>query len=153
MISVRKIAVSELIILTKLIRYNNVNAMIAENSDLILTGEADIFCIFKDDESIGMLHVRYFSRDEMFAVKGVRAYLFSFQIQKALRGKGYGKQLIRKVIDTLKSEGYTEFTIGARNDNLRAKHIYESLGFTKVITIKTEKHRDREFFYNLYLKS
>ncbi len=153
MINIKKLSINELNILTKLFRYNDLNAAITENTQMISSGTGDIFCIFNDDVPFGELRVKYISEDELFAQKGIRAYLYAFRINKDFRGKGYGRMLMSYVISALKDEGYREFTIGVADDNLRAKHIYESFGFTTVIANRSESYQGDTYSYSLYLKS
>ena len=153
MIDIKKLTVNELSILNSLFVYNDVDAMIVENTKLISSGAGDIFCIFNDGKPFGELRVKYVSEDNLYAVKGVRAYLYAFRINKEYRGKGYGKMLMSNVISVLESEGYTEFTIGVSDNNTRAKHIYGSFGFTEVIAKRTETYQQDTYSYSLYLKS
>lgn len=153
MISVRKISLPELTLLTKIFNYNNVDSMIEENTKLISCGIGDIFCIFNDDIPFGVIYVKYISDNPLFCVKGLRAYLYAFTINKEYRGKGYGKLLLESVLHQLETEGYREFTIAAGVENHRAIHIYSSFGFNKVLLSRTESLNGKEYSYALYLKS
>ena len=153
MITVKRLPVEELGILTKLFKYNDVDSMLRENTEMICSGIMDIFCISKEGNPIGELRVKYVSDEELYTIKGSRAYLYAFRINSEFRGRGYGKQLMKYVIDTLENEGYSEFTIGVGDENKRAKHIYESFGFNKVIARRTETYQGDTYSYTLYLKS
>ncbi|MBQ9952144.1 MAG: GNAT family N-acetyltransferase [Clostridia bacterium] len=49
------------------------------------------------------------------------------------RNRGLGKKLLRMFIDGLFNDlGYTEIILDTNLNNLRAQHVYESLGFEKV---------------------
>ena len=111
----------------------------------------DIFVLSNGSGLIGELHTRYHSDDDNFAVRGRRAYLFAFRVHKDYQGKGYGKYLIKEVIEILKRKGYSEFTIGVEDDNLKAYHIYHSLGFDELLLRKKEEYQGDSYEYNLYL--
>ena len=125
--------------------------MIKQNELDMKGGNIDIFVMFDDDRPIGELHTAYESDDER-AVKEKRAYLFAFRIHEDYQGRGYGKQLLQSVIETLNEKGYTEFTVGVEGDNVRAKHIYNSLGFTELIARKYEEYQGYGYEYGLYLR-
>ncbi|MGN0386501.1 MAG: GNAT family N-acetyltransferase [Lachnospiraceae bacterium] len=148
---VNKLAVQDLYVLTELFDYNNVQEMISECTHDIQNGIIDIFVLYDRSVLIGELHVMYQSDDENFAVRGRRAYLFAFRVHKDFRGKGYGQYLINKVISMLKENGYREFTVGVEDDNLRAMHIYQSLGFNEILLRKQEEYQGDKYEYNLYL--
>lgn len=148
---VNKLEVKDLYILTKLFDYNNVQKMISECTHDIQNRIIDIFVLYDKSVLIGELHVMYQSDDENFAVRGRRAYLFAFRVHKDFQGKGYGQYLIKKVISILRKNGYREFTVGVEDDNLRAIHIYQSLGFNEILLRKQEKYQGDIYEYNLYL--
>ena len=150
--TVRKITVSELPRLTELFDYNDIDAMIEENTSCIQNGVMDIFILLDGEKLIGELHVSYESNDRLEAVRGVRAYLSAYRVHKDFQGMGLGKFLMKSVIDTLAAEGYSEFTIGVEDDNDRALHIYKEFGFGEVIARKYEEYQGDGYEYNLYLK-
>lgn len=45
-------------------------------------------------------------------------------------GKGYGRQLLNSVLDELNKQGFQEVFLWVLEENTRARHFYESLGFT-----------------------
>ena len=150
--TVRKITVSELPRLTELFDYNDINAMIEENTSCIQNGVMDIFILLDGEKLIGELHVSYESNDRLEAVRGVRSYLSAYRVHKDFQGMGLGKFLMNSVIDTLAAEGYSEFTVGVEDDNDRALHIYKEFGFGEVIARKYEEYQGNGYEYNLYLK-
>lgn len=150
---VKKLNTNELSLLSKLFHYKYLDEMITENTRLIENDEIDIFALFTSSKLIGELRVMYKNEDNQFAIEGQRAYLYAFRIDKKYQGKGYGKYLLAYVLDDLKAQGYTEFTVGVEDDNVRAIHIYKSFGFNDVIARKTEEYQDDRYEYNLYLKS
>lgn len=151
--NVKPITIDELHLLKNLFCYNDPEEMIQSNSQKIVSGEIDIFGLFSDKKLIGELRVMYSNSDERFAQKGKRAYLYAFRIHENHQGKGLGKHLLKYVIDFLSQYGYTEFTIGVEDDNERAKHIYNSFGFNKIIARIQEEYQGDTCEYDLYLKS
>lgn len=150
--AVRKITVTELPRLTELFDYNDIDAMLAENTSRIQSGTEDIFILLDGERLLGELHVSYESDDKLKAVKGVRAYLSAYRIHRDHQDKGIGKLLMKTVLDTLAAEGYSEFTIGIEDGNDRALHIYRSFGFIEVIARKYEEYQGDGYEYDLYLK-
>lgn len=150
---IKKLPVSELYALTQLCDYNDVEEMIAENTRDIENKSIDIYVIYLNNQLVGELHVAYEKEDKNFAERGKRAYLFAFRVLEAYQSQGIGKYLLEKVLDTLKTEGYSEFTVGVEDDNLRAKYIYQKYGFTKVIARKSESYQGDSYEYNLLLRS
>lgn len=151
-LTVRRLRVDELLRLTELFDYRDVEAMLVENTRRMEGGEIDIFCLFKEERLIGELHVMYTNDDEQMAVSGVRAYLFAFRVQESVQGNGYGKYLLNEVIKLLAEKGYDEFTVGVEDDNARAIHIYKTFGFGELIARKAEEYQGYSYEYNLYLK-
>lgn len=151
-LTVRRLRIDELLRLTELFDYRDVEAMLAENSRRMKNGEIDIFCLFKGERLVGELHAMYANEDERMAVSGVRAYLFAFRVQESVQGNGYGKYLLNEVIKLLAKKGYHEFTVGVEDDNARAIHIYKTFGFSELIARKQEEYQGCSYEYSLYLK-
>lgn len=151
--TIKSLKIGELYLLSNLFCYNNLEEMIENNSRRIKTGEIDIFGLFSNKELIGELRVMYSNSDERFAQKGKRAYLYAFRIHENHQGKGLGKYLLKYVIDNLTQNGYYEITVGVEDDNERAKHIYNSFGFDKIVSRIQEEYQGEKYEYNLYLKS
>lgn len=149
---IEKLAVRDLHILTQLFAYNNVEQMITECSQDIQNGVIDIFVLYKNDVLIGELHVMYESNDENYAVRGRRAYMFAFRVREDFQNKGYGTYLLKNVLAILKGNGYREFTVGVEDDNFRAFHMYQALGFNELLLRKQEEYQGDAYEYNLYLK-
>ena len=151
-IVIRKLKTNELSILTSLHDYEDVEDMLASNKLRIENGEIDIFSLFEREKLVGELRVMYKHEDSLFTISGKRVYLYAFRIHKNFQSHGYGRKLMNYIIDLLKKEGYTEFTIGVEDDNDTAKHIYQSLGFTELLARKKESYQGDSYEYNLYLK-
>ncbi|MBQ8812918.1 MAG: GNAT family N-acetyltransferase [Lachnospiraceae bacterium] len=151
-LTVRRLKVDELMGLTKLFDYRDVDGMFADNTRRMENREIEIFCLFKGERLVGELHAMYVNEDERMAIRGVRAYLFAFRVHEDVQGKGYGKYLLNEVIDLLAEKGYREFTVGVEDDNARAIHIYKTFGFDELVARKQEEYQGYSYEYNLYLK-
>lgn len=149
---IRKMKVEELLTLVQLFNYNDVDAMIIEKTEAILNNTESIFALYVDERLIGELHAKYRSEDALVANLYKRAYLFAYRIHKNYQGKGWGKILLTEVIDNLEKEGYKEFTVGVEDDNVLARHIYETCGFTEIIERKKESYQGDSYEYDLLLR-
>lgn len=149
---IEKLAIQDLHILTELFDYNDVEQMISECTHDIQNGKIDIFVLYDEDVLVGELRVMYESEDEISAIRGRRAYLFAFRVREEFQNKGYGTHLLKTVLTTLKENGYYEFTVGVEDDNARAIHMYQALGFTELLLRKQEEYQGDAYEYNLYLK-
>ncbi len=149
---IKKLAVQDLYVLTELFDYNNVEQMIDECTRNIQNGVIDIFVLYDENTLVGELRVRYQSDDESYAIRGRRAYMYAFRVREGFRNKGYGTYLLKSVLSELGANGYSEFTVGVEDDNLRAIHMYQALGFTELLLRKQEEYQGDTYEYNLYLK-
>ncbi len=150
---IEELKIDELEQLTQLFQYNNIEEMIAANAKAIKRNRISIFGLFKQERLIGELHVKYISEDTLEAIKGQRAYLYAFRIHPSEQGKGLGKYLLRGVINKLLSMGYVEFTVGVEEENERAKHLYQTFGFTQVLAHKQESYQGDSYCYDLLIRS
>ena len=149
---IEKLSVHNLYVLTELFDYNNVEQMISECTHNIQNGIIDIFVLYDKGVLIGELHVMYECDDENYAIRGRRAYMFAFRVREDFQNKGYGTYLIKTVLSVLKENGYCEFTVGVEDDNFRAIHMYQALGFNDFLLRKQEEYQGDAYEYNLYLK-
>ena len=149
---IRPMTATELSALTALFDYNDVPAMIAENTRLIESGAFSIYLLFEDGELIGEIHVTWRSDDPLAAIDGQRAYLSAYRILEERQGLGYGQYLLSGVIDAIEARGYREITIGVEDDNLRAKHLYRKFGFTEFVARRSESYQGDSYEYDLLLR-
>ena len=152
MVKIKKLDLQHLNILTELFDYNDVEQMIFECTQDIQNGIIDIYVLYDNNVLIGELHVMYESENINYAIRGKRAYMFAFRIREDYQNKGYGTYFLKAVLSLLKEKGYCEFTVGVEDDNFRAKHIYQALGFTEILLRKKEEYQGDVYEYNLYLK-
>ena len=149
---IEKLDIQNLYVLTELFHYHDVEQMILECTQDIQKGMIDIFVLYDEDVLVGELHVMYESADENYAIRGRRAYLFAFRVRETFQNKGYGTCLLKEVLSLLGKNGYYEFTVGVEDDNSRAIHMYQTLGFTEFLLRKQEEYQGDVYEYNLYLK-
>ena len=148
----RPMTAAELSALTALFDYNDVPAMIAENTRLIESGDFSIYLLFEHGTLIGEIHITWRSDDPLAAIGGQRAYLSAFRIREERQGLGYGQYLLREVIRLIEEAGYREITIGVEEDNARAKHLYRKFGFTEFVERRSECYQGDAYEYDLLLR-
>ena len=151
-LTLRPMTSAELSALTSLFDYNDVPAMIAENTRLIDSGDFSIYLLFEGGELVGELHITWRSADPQAAIDGQRAYLSAYRIRDDSQGRGLGQYLLRGMIDAIEARGYREITIGVEDDNLRAKHLYRKFGFTEFVARRREVYQGDEYEYDLLLR-
>lgn len=151
-LTLRPMTSAELSALTALFDYNDVPAMIVENTRLIDSGDFSIYLLFEGSDLIGELHVTWRSDDPLAAIDGQRAYLSAYRIRADRQGRGYGQRLLRGVIAAIEERGYREITIGVEDDNLRAKHLYRKFGFTEFVARRQESYQGDAYEYDLLLR-
>lgn len=151
-LTLRPMSSAELSALTALFDYNDVPAMIAENTRLIDSGAFSIYLLFEENDLIGELHVTWRSDDPLAAIDGQRAYLSAFRIREDRQGLGYGQHLLQGVISAIQERGYREITIGVEDDNALAKHIYAKFGFLEFVERRRESYQGDSYEYDLLLR-
>lgn len=149
---IERLGTDKISILTELFDYNDAEQMISECTRDIRNGIIDIFVLYDDNVLIGELHAMYECDDINYAVRNRRAYIFAFRIREGYQNKGYGTQFLRSVLSLLEEKGYREFTVGAEDDNLRALHLYQTLGFNEFVLRKQEEYQGDAYEYSLYLR-
>ncbi len=60
-----------------------------------------------------------------------QAELMNFAVVPKKQNKGYGKALLRFIIELLKNEGISFLTLEVRKSNVIAQKLYESFGFKR----------------------
>jgi len=61
---------------------------------------------------------------------GLECYLAELYVVPERRGQGLGRALMDAAIDLARSEGADYMDLGTSEDDVAARHLYESLGFT-----------------------
>lgn len=85
----------------------------------------DAFAIYADEQMVGF--VMYEDDEEQEAW-----WLSALMIAADEQGKGYGKAAVQALFPLLRTRGCQEIWVGYANDNLAARALYRSLGFTEV---------------------
>lgn len=113
----------------------------------------DIYILIENEKLIGELTVYYKTSKQYETIDNIRVYLSAYRISKEYRNKGLGQKLLQYTITDLENKGYTEFTIGAENNNANARYIYQKFGFNKVIDRCIDNYDGNKYEYDLLLKS
>lgn len=75
------------------------------------------------------------------------AYLGSFGIKSTMQGKGYGREIIEKVEQSLKDNGYKTMFFYVESDNDKAIGFYKTLGFEQTGAIPKYFKRENDNDY------
>ena len=87
-----------------------------------------VFVSLQDEKGIMKgLSISYMNRQERDF-----AYLTYIAVCKDARGMGGAKCLLLETIEVARQKGFGRFRLEVRKDNIVARHLYESLGFTYV---------------------
>jgi ribosomal protein S18 acetylase RimI-like enzyme len=62
-------------------------------------------------------------------VENQRAFIYDFEIDKAFRGKGYGKQALLALDEKLKCMNVESVGLHVFGDNLTAQELYKKMGY------------------------
>ena len=90
------------------------------------------FVYTKDEEYIGEISIVFNKNDEDYSIPGIRLYVSRIIVKKEFRGRGYGKKLMKHIIEYAKKQGYSELSLGVNLDNYIALKLYVELGFDKI---------------------
>jgi ribosomal protein S18 acetylase RimI-like enzyme len=61
---------------------------------------------------------------------GLHSYLEELYVVPDLRGNGLGRALLDAAMDTARGEGAEQMELGTSENDVAARHLYESAGFT-----------------------
>lgn len=86
------------------------------------------------DEAIGVM---YMTMDGMAGLP----YLNLLGVKKNYRGMGIGSDLIRVFIGTVEAQGYPNMFIMTSQFNVRAKNLYQSMGFQPQCLLHDVMHK------------
>ena len=149
---VEAVKINELEQLGLLFKAEDNERFIRERSARIAKGDATIYAVKHDDRPIAEVTIVYNNEQyEDYTIPKKRVYMEALRVLDEYQGKGIGQRLLEEVIKKVKSQGYSEITIGVEDDNEVAKHIYSKLGFNEFIR---RDHGDEydPCDYNVYLK-
>lgn len=85
----------------------------------------EIFIVLADDEMIGQIRI------DLDNGKG----LIDYSIESSYRGKGYGTEILKKIVDMVKDQGLSiDKLIGkVKHDNIPSQKAFEKAGYSKEI--------------------
>lgn len=88
-----------------------------------------LWSILDGENKIGVLWVQ---------VKDRKAFIFDFVIDEEFRGKGFGRQAMAAMDETLKSMDVESVALHVFGDNVTAQELYKKMGF-KITNINMKK--------------
>ncbi len=91
---------------------------------------------------IGELYLFKELNDRDFADGSTTAYLYGFQIEPLLRGKGLGTKLMNRVLQRVRELNFNYVTLGVEADHEANIRLYKRMGFTEEIKMVTENPCD-----------
>ena len=97
---------------------------ICENSSYVkvnyLNLDSELLFITENDKQVGSLILCY---------ENNLAKIFSVEILKNHRGKGYGKKITEAAVQRCKEKSCSEIQLNTEQDNIVANSLYKQLGF------------------------
>lgn len=103
---------------------------------------AEFWAIEHHARLIGELYLFKELNDPDFADGDTTAYLYGFQIEELMRGKGLGTMLMNRVLERLRNLNFRYVTIGVEVNHASNIQLYKRMGFTEKIKIVTENPCD-----------
>jgi ribosomal protein S18 acetylase RimI-like enzyme len=104
-----------------------VDALGERYADLIRN--RDMTVLLAGDGPDGFAQIRY--RPWVYSAgPQAHAYLEELYVVPSLRGQGIGRRLLEAALETAGNEGATHMELGTSEDDLAARSLYESAGFT-----------------------
>ncbi|UCG45748.1 MAG: GNAT family N-acetyltransferase [Candidatus Bathyarchaeota archaeon] len=98
--------------------------------------EVGMFIAELDGKPIGRIHA-YIDKQR----KDKKGYIQGLGVIPGFRGRGFGRQLVDKAIESLKERGVQTAQTWIRDDKPIAKHIFESSGFKLVRIFSTMRRK------------
>jgi ribosomal protein S18 acetylase RimI-like enzyme len=92
-----------------------------------LMAGADTVVLIAGDGPDGLAVLRF---REAIWDEALECYLAELYVVPALRGRGIGRALMEAAIETARAEGATHMDLGTGEDDVAARGLYESLGFS-----------------------
>ncbi|WP_071392846.1 GNAT family N-acetyltransferase [Bacillus tuaregi] len=106
------------------------------------SGNAEFWAIEHHARLIGELYFFKSLEDPDFADGKTTAYLYGFQTEEIMRGKGLGTRLMNTVFERLTELGISYATIGVEPDQEANVRLYTRLGFTEKVKMVSENPCD-----------
>lgn len=105
--------------------------------DRLESRNIEFWTIDNDGDLIGELYIFWNSEDKDEANGYNRAYLCAYRIEEKYQKQGLGSKLMKRVLERVKEEGYTEVTIGVDNGDFdHLSGMYNHYGFNIIVKDK-----------------
>jgi ribosomal protein S18 acetylase RimI-like enzyme len=78
---------------------------------------------------VGNIFIQLSSSEQRISDGRKRAYLYSLRVMDMFQGQGIGTRLVLEAEVLAADHGFSWVTIAAAKDNIRARHLYERLGY------------------------
>ena len=117
-------------------------------SDNMERDNAEFWAIQYHARLIGELYLFKQLGDHDFADGNITAYLYGFQIEEFMRGKGLGTLLMNTVLERLRELNFRYVTIGVEPDKEANVRLYTRLGFKEKIKMVTVNPCDVDENFN-----
>ena len=101
----------------------------------LLTGNRTTYIYTIDNEFVGEISLVKEMNDSDYTIPNQRIYVSRLIVKYEYRRQGIGRKLIDFITEKVKSQDYTEMSIGVDLDNYPALKLYMESGFDKVIYI------------------
>ena len=101
----------------------------------LLTGNRTTYIYTIDNEFVGEISLVKETNDSDYTIPNQRIYISRLIVKYEYRRQGIGRKLIDFITEKVKSQDYTEMSIGVDLDNYPALKLYMESGFDKVIYI------------------
>jgi ribosomal protein S18 acetylase RimI-like enzyme len=95
------------------------------SAEYIETGEITVLLGGEGPDALAELRFR-----KSVLTGGLDAYLEELYVAPAKRGHGLGRAMLEAAMDTAREEGATHIDLGTSDDDVAARALYESAGFT-----------------------
>ncbi len=109
--------------------YQHYRRVFRANYDDMLRGQRMMWVAEAEDRLVGQVFVQMLSADPNYADGARRAYLYAFRVRPDWQGRGLGTRLMATAEEDLFKRGFRVAVIAAGRDNLRARSLYERLGY------------------------
>ncbi|MFV0391279.1 MAG: GNAT family N-acetyltransferase [Paludibacteraceae bacterium] len=102
-----------------LLSFQELESIISSSNTILFAGE-------ENDKIVGTLSLVLHQ-----IPTGRKAWIEDVIVDESVRGKGYGKQLIRHAIAFAGSKGFTSLYLTSRPSRVEANRMYQNLGFVE----------------------
>ena len=101
------------------------HALAQRIGELLDAGDTDVLLVGDGPDGLAVLRFR-----PSIWTKGLECYLAELYVVPALRGQGRGRRLMEAAIELARARGADSMELGTEEDDVAARALYESLGFT-----------------------